>query len=519
MKRTLYMVILAMAFVACTNHPKVPGNFESVGLLPDIYPDYKEVVVPPNIAPLNFRIEGNVTDCVARFTLPDNSTITFGSDNKVLIDESDWHDMLAAAQGKSFKVEVFACENGSWKAYEPFEIYVAKEEIDPYISYRLIFPSYVAYEMLSISQRNLTNFDETDIYNNMIISGEKDGQCINCHSYQNYGTANMQFHMRQGHGGTMLVMNNVPQKIDLKTDSTISAGVYPAWHPTLPLIAYSTNHTGQSFHTRSKAKIEVQDSESDIILYDIEKNEVRLISAEPNELECFPTWTPDGKYLYFCSAHFERQMADSIPITGEMIERYQDIRYNIYRKEFDAKKLAFEPTELVYDAAADSMSATFPRISPDGRYLLAGVGSFGCFHVWHPDADLYLMDLQSKDMRKLENVNSQYAESYHNWSSNGRWMIFISRRDDSNFSRLYIAYFDQHGKAHKAFALPQRDPDFYTYFMRSYNVPEFMKEPVKVTPQEFASEARKPAKKATYVSTDAHSGASVQNQEAKHTVN
>ena len=93
----------------------------------------------------------------------------------------------------------------------------------------------------------------------------------------------------------MLVTNNVPQKIDLKTDSTISAGVYPAWHPTLPLIAYSTNHTGQSFHTRSKAKIEVQDSESDIILYDIEKNEVRLVSSQPNELECFPTWSPDGK--------------------------------------------------------------------------------------------------------------------------------------------------------------------------------------------------------------------------------
>ena len=57
------------------------------------------------------------------------------------------------------------------------------------------------------------------------------------------------------------------------------------------------------------------------------------------------------------------------------------------------------------------------------------------------------------------------------------------------------------------------------HFMRSYNVPEFMKEPVSVTPQEFASEARKPAKKATYVSTDAHSGASIQNEEVKHTVN
>ena len=521
MKKIIYIAILAISFVACTHHPDVPKDYTSVSSQPDIYPDYKDVVVPPNIAPLNFGIHGNVTDCVARFTLADNQTFTFGQSNKILIDEDDWKEMLAAAKGSSMKVEVFTKEDEKWKAYQPFTISVANEEIDPYISYRLIFPSYVAYEMLCISQRNLSNFDENDIYNNMIISGEKDGQCINCHSYQNYETKNMQFHMRQGHGGTMLVTNNKPQKIDLKTDSTISAGVYPAWHPTLPLIAYSTNHTGQSFHTRSKAKIEVQDSESDVVLYDIEKNEVRYVSGRADELECFPCWSPDGKYLYYCSAHFECYN-DSLPKSGEMIMRYEEVRYDIYRKAFNAKDLSFGATELVYKASDDSLSATFPRISPDGRYLLTGIAPYGCFHVWHPTADLYLLDLQTQKMRKLENVNSDYAESYHSWSSNGRWMVFISRRDDNNFSRLYFAYFDMEGKAHKAFELPQRDPDFYTYFMRSYNVPEFMKEPVSVMPQEFADEAKKDAKKATFVSTtntDARSGASIKASEAEHTVN
>ena len=507
MKKILYIVICAMTVVACTHHPDVPQNYSSVNSQPDIYPDYKDVVIPPNIAPLNFGVRGNVSDCVARFTLPNNQTITFGSDNKVLIDANDWKEMLAAAKGSSIKVEVFTNEDNQWKAYQSFTIQVANEEIDPYISYRLIFPSYVAYEMLCISQRNLTNFDEKDIFNNMMVSGEKDGQCINCHSYQNYGTKNMQF--------------DKPQKIDLKTDSTISAGVYPAWHPTLPLIAYSTNHTGQSFHTRSKAKIEVQDSESDLILYDIEKNEVRYISGKADELECFPCWTPDGKYLYYCSAHFDYRN-DSLPKSGEMIMRYEEVRYDIYRKSFDAKKLSFGPTELVYKASDDSVSATFPRISPDGRYLLTGIAPYGCFHVWHPTADLYLMDLKTNKLRKLENVNSPNAESYHSWSSNGRWIVFISRRDDNNFSRLYFAYFDKEGKAHKAFELPQRDPDFYTYFMRSYNVPEFMKEPVTVTPQELASEAFRDAKKATYVSApnaNGRSGASIKVTEAEHVVN
>ena len=513
----LIVATTVLTLTACTNHPSVPSTFTTENSLPSIYPDYTNVVVPPNIAPLNFGIRGNVADCVARFTFAGEQT-TFGSDNKVLIDEDEWHTMLSSAKGSDIKVEVFTCDSlGTWHSWQEFNISVAEEDIDPYVSYRLIYPSYVAYEMLSINQRNLTNFDESDIFNNFIVSGEADGQCINCHSYQNFHTHNMQFHMRQGHGGTMIVYNNNPTKINLKTDSTISAGVYPSWHPTLPLIAYSTNHTGQSFHTKSWAKIEVQDSESDLILYDVEHNEVRDISALNDELECFPCWAPDGRTLYYCSAHFE-YYNDSLPHETEMIERFREVKYDIYRKSFDPATLSFGPSELVYAATADSASATFPRVSPDGRYLLFGRGKFGCFHVWHPDADLYILDLKTMQARKLENVNSPRAESFHAWSSNGRWMVFISRRDDGNYSRLYFAYFDKQGRAHKAFEMPQRDPDFYTYFMRSYNVPEFMVEPVTVTPQEFASVAKKDPVPAKYIVTDAPRGKKTE-KEAEFLIN
>ena len=104
--------MLALAFAACTNHPKLPATYETAGSLPDIYPDYTDVVVPPNIAPLNFGIRGNITDCVAQFTLPDNQTFTFGSGNKVLIDDSDWHDRLAAAQGESLRGTAITNEKG-----------------------------------------------------------------------------------------------------------------------------------------------------------------------------------------------------------------------------------------------------------------------------------------------------------------------------------------------------------------------------------------------------------------------
>ena len=497
MKRLIIytLSVAALALMGCSS-PKAPKDYAKQNTQPKIYPDYTEITVPSNIAPTNFMVLENGTEAVAKFTYPGGEE-TFGKGMKIQVPEKTWHKMLEASKGKDIKVEVFVKEGSGWKGYQAFNISVAEEEIDPYISYRLIYPSYIAYEELSINQRNLTNFEEKDIYNNMIISSEDNGQCINCHSYQNYHTENMQFHMRQGHGGTMIVEGNKLTKVDLKSDSTISSGVYPSWHPTQKLIAYSTNSTGQSFHTMSKAKIEVQDSRSDLILYDVEKNEVTNISNLPDEFEVFPWWAPSGDMLYFCSAHFI--FSDTTGTKdAELIRRYKEVKYNIYRKPFDQKSHQFGPTELVYRADSLGGSATLPRISPDGRYLLFAQGEFGCFHVWHPDADLYIQDLQTGESRKLENVNSNQSESYHSWSSNGRWIIFCSRRDDGNYTRLYIAYFDKQGKAHKAFALPQEDPGFYTYFMKSYNIPEFMVEPVKHTPQEFASAAKKDAIRAKF---------------------
>ena len=380
-----------------------------------------------------------------------------------------------------------------------FTIYVAEEPVDQYISYRLIQPSYVAYEKLSINQRDLTSFEEREIYNNMSVSNEAVGQCINCHSYQNYKTDHMLFHMRQGFGGTMIVNGDELRKVDLKTDETISAGVYPAWHPTLNLIAFSTNKTGQSFHTKHLNKIEVQDTESDLILYDVDKNEVRSISEMEDELEVFPTWSPDGRKLYFCSAHFAYQN-DSIAKETEMIQRYTEVKYNLYSADFDPATKQFSNMELLFDAA-DSLgqSVTLPRVSPDGRYLLFAKAEYGCFHVWHEDADIYLMDLKTRKVQELKTVNSPRSESYPTWSSNGRWIMVDSRRDDGNYTRPFLAYFDQQGKVHKAFELPQKDPYFYTFFLRSYNRPEFMVEPVKVTPQQFTSKAKEDAVKAKFV--------------------
>ena len=93
-----------------------------------------------------------------------------------------------------------------------------------------------------------------------------------------------------------------------------------------------------------------------------------------------------------------------------------------------------------------------------------------------------MKDLRTDSIYPLTATNSPDVDSYHSWSSNGRWIVFSSRRDDGSFTRPYIAYFDTQGRGHKAFLLPQADPEQNITLLKSYNVPELTRTAVTVEP-------------------------------------
>ena len=477
--------ILAVALFACVacseKSPSVPGKYDEVASVPVIYPDYTDVTVPCNIAPLTFRVEERCTEAVARLSAGDKVFVYGGKE--IAPSMSDWKALVSRAVDDAVKVEVFVNADGKWKGYKPFSIFVSGDSIDPYISYRLIPPSYVAYEKLTISQRNLSNYDESVIYSNKLVSSEPDGQCINCHAYKNYKTDNMQFHVRQYLGGTVFVHDGKMKKVNMKTDSTISAGVYPFFNPQYDVVAYSVNNTGQIFHTKDLNKVEVQDQASDVIIYDPTREVVTHVANDPDCLEVFPAWSPDGEMLYYCSAYFP--VSKTVPHVENMIRNYKDIKYDVLRRSRNPVTGEFGAVDTVFAASKLGKSATFPRISPCGRYLLFALAEYGCFHIWHKDADLYVLELATGNYWPLEAANSEFPESYHSWSSSGKWILFASRRDDTNYSRLYMAHMKDDGTSDKAFLLPQDNSEYYDYFDRSYNVPEFMVEPVSITPHEF----------------------------------
>ena len=262
------------------------------------------------------------------------------------------------------------------------------------------------------------------------------------------------------------------EKLNTKTDKTISNLVYPYWHPEGRYIAFSVNRTFQSFHAADHNRIEVFDAASDVVVMDTEKMEVfsNPELMRDDAFETFPTFSPDGKSLYFCSA----------PAVDPMPDGYRNVHYNLCRVDFDpvAGRVGSRIDTLFH--AADSSSASFPRISPDGKTLVFTKHGYGNFSIWHKDADLYAVDLESGDIRPLAEANAPGVDSYHSWSSNSRFLVFSSRRIDGLYTRLYMTYVDEAGQEHKPFLLPQRNPKkFYEDLMFSYNIPEFIKGPVK----------------------------------------
>ena len=203
--------------------------------------------------------------------------------------------------------------------------------------------------------------------------------------------------------------------------------------------------------------------------------------------------TPDAQWVFYtvlddawrpCAV---RRHKVGTPVSDDVeVFREHDERFWLgVSLSFDERTQQFGTPQLEVDCNALGKSATVPRVSPDGRYLLFTLGDYGQFHIWHKSADLYVKDLKTGQVRPLTEANSPNAESYHTWSSNGRWIVFSSRRDDGSYTRPYIAYFDTAGNAHKAFLLPQEDPEQNLLLLKSYNVPELSTDAVPYSADEF----------------------------------
>ena len=463
-----YIFLTAMLFMNVSCRQKLPYYVETNQNVV-LNPDYTSISIPPNIAPLNFSINETAKQFLVRFHNSNGTDFIIRSKNsRIEIPQKKWNKLLSTTISQEFYMDVFIKKTQKWEKYNTITNYVTPDSIDKYLVYRLIEPGFENWNKMGIYQRNLENFKETPV----MLNSLSDGNCMNCHTFCKNNSNTMMFHMRGEHAGTIIYRNKNLSKINTKTKNTISAGVYPSWHPSGNYIAYSVNNIVQSFHAIPGGKVEVYDTLSDIIVYDINKNIVTscMTLSDPDRLETFPTWSPDGRYLYFCCAR------------KQSIDKYEQIRYDLLRIAFVPENCSFGSVDTILHVSDQGKSISFPRISPDGKYLLFCMSDYGNFSIWHSESDLYLLDL-TKGKTSHPEINSNNSESFHSWSSTSRWIVFSSRRGDGLYTRPYFSYFDSSGRAHKPFILPQRKPGFYFNFLKSYNLPELVTTRVELNPR------------------------------------
>ncbi|MBQ8285712.1 MAG: PD40 domain-containing protein [Thermoguttaceae bacterium] len=522
--------------------PEPPTEFAALDRAPTIYPDYCDVTIPPNVAPLNFDVQENAEEILTRvFEDGAERPVATFSGKEIRFSQRKWRRLLERNVGKTLRFETFAlnvvgdsangeksasvgdsangeksvsvgdsangekpasvgdsangeksANGGKWVKYADWEMRVAPDSIDPWVSYRLVFPGYEYYSDLALWSRSLETFEERPIIRARLVA---ERTCVNCHTFQAGRTDSFLFHLRFKKGGTVVVDRGAVKKVDLNAEGLDAGCAYAAWRPNSPHVAFSSNQTSQIFHSRDKNRINVLDSFSDLLLYDVEKNELTpILPSDDDYLPTYPTWSPDGKTLYYCCAKAPDFKTPRQPVAARKDEVpfvQDEFQYDIMKVAFDEKTGKFGAPELVFNAVALDKSAAFPRVSPDGKSLMFTLARRGCFPIWFRDADLWTLDLATGEARALDEVNSPTEpDSWHSWSSNGRWFVFSSRRDDGSHTRLYFAHIGENGEVSKPFMLPQRDPAKTLNATKSFNVPEFTVEPVQISERELLQKAK-----------------------------
>ena len=479
----ILVVIAAVAMIACTlafvlREEKVA--IDQVILIDRparIHPDYSGTVIPPNITPLNFSIrEKGSHYCVRIYSKQSKNIEIISKTPKITIPEDRWHALLDDNRGEALSFLVFVkAEGGEWHRFSPILNNIANEEIDRYLVYRKIYPVYSAWNRMGIYQRDLQKFDESLVLNN----DHFEGGCLNCHSFCVNNPGKMLIGIRSSKYGSsaVLVEDGKGQKIGTRFG-------YTSWHPSGRLATYSINQVNMFFHTAKTEVRDVIDLDSLLAYYLVDRKKVKTAPdiSRKDRLETYPTWSPDGRYLYFCSAPLSWTDRKAIPTD------YNEIKYDLMRINYDIDKDEWGELETVLLSRDTGLSILLPRISPDGRWLLFCMSDYGCFPVYQRTSDLYMIDLEKASQtgryepRRL-NINSDESESWHSWSSNSRWIAFSSKRDSGVFTRSYLCYLDENGTAGKPFLLPQKDPDHYDTYLRTYSVPELINESVSVAPE------------------------------------
>jgi tetratricopeptide (TPR) repeat protein len=188
---------------------------------------------------------------------------------------------------------------------------------------------------------------------------------------------------------------------------------------------------------------------------------------DPRYVQANSTWSPDGKYLVFVRARARDPYPPGAkPALSANDPNETPIQYDLYRIPFnDGKGGKAEP---ILGASQNGKSNSFPKISPDGRWIVFVQARNGL--LMRPDSQLYIVPATGGQARRMR-CNTSLMNSWHSFSPNGRWLVFSSK-SRSPYTQMYLTHLDENGNDSPAILI-----DNATAANRAVNIPEFVNIP------------------------------------------
>ncbi len=188
---------------------------------------------------------------------------------------------------------------------------------------------------------------------------------------------------------------------------------------------------------------------------------------DPAFVQASAFWSPDGKYLVFSRAVAREPYHD-----GQKVAEFANspdetqIQYDLYRIPFNNGLGGI--AERIEGASQNGMSNNFPKVSPDGRWIVFVQNRNGL--LMRPDSNLYIVPFKGGTARRLD-CNLARMNSWHTFSPNGRWLAFSSK-GRSLYTQLFLTHIDEDGKDSPAILVENA-----TAANRGVNIPEFVNIP------------------------------------------
>jgi len=403
-------------------------------------------------------------------------------------DSVSWARILSTGKGKAIQIRIEGVGRGPFAhtvSAASIGIGISTDLVEAPIFYRAVtLPFSFARQNLKSIRWHLGYISDyrpaqTVLQNNPI--------CANCHSFSADGkTLAMDVDARGDKGA--YVIAPFESRIHITQDNIITWSNFQN-KPTYGLLSQISPDGRYIISTLRDSEVFIDRDNLEysqlffplkgiLVVYDRKTKKMRPLPGADDTMmvQSNPCWSPDGKTIYFVRTWAIHEKESGVRYSSQ---RSSDSLFNAMIAKFTSgqKEFKFDIYTIPFNegnggkavplkgASNNGMSNFFPRVSPDGKWLVFTQARN--FMLLQRDSRLWIMPASGGVPRKLD-CNFENMNSWHSWSPNSKWLVFSSKQNGP-YTQLYLTHIGPDGRDSPPVRL-----DHLSFADRAANIPEFV---------------------------------------------